>query len=375
MFSRISRNSNRILAILSQHRKPTQIASGIAIGIMLGLIPKDNLVALSLVVFLASLRVNQLAACGAAVSISLMSGWISTITIYTGSVLLDQPVVASGIVNLYRLPVLPWTCLENSLVLGGIAIGLATLLPSYTICWWSLTKAKQKLGRIEMEHIANGAIQYGKSVADQSSMRREKLPPSLRLISADNAVAYERKANTYAEPTSVSSNLVEKAVVDSSSKVHPFGVESIVAKLPNTEAFQWRNRNRKQNVIPTLFTGEIIPDGNDTILRETVIEVVRYRRPSSTTQETNSNKPDSAVAPKTQGISMPIGNAATTETKEIANIGVAASSKNGLAGQSIVFDSSHAPSHTSSRDESLKYLLWHINGSRESVRKSSEKTA
>ncbi len=375
MFPRISRISKRIIAILSQHRKPTQIAWGIAIGIMLGLIPKDNLVALSLVVFLACVRINQLVAYFTAVSLSLISAWMNTMTIYAGSILLDQPAVASGIGYLYQFPVLPWTCLENTLVIGGIAVGLATLLPSYVICWWSLSNAKQRMDSIELEQVANGAIQYRKSVADQSKMRQEKLPPSLKLISVDNAVADESNANTYAEPTPVSSKWVGISYADSTSKVHQFGAESVDAKRPITESFQWRNRNRKQKPIPTIFTGEIIPDGNDTILRETVIEVVRYRRSTSMSSETNSHKPDSAAAPQTQGISMPVGNATTTDTKVIANFGIAASSKTGLASQSIVFDSSHTPGQSSNRDESLRYLLWHINGSRESVRKSSEKTA
>ena len=370
MFLRISRNSKRIIAILSQHRKPTQIAWGIAIGIILGLIPKDNLVAFSLVVFLACLRVNQLAACVTAVSISLISGWMSTMTIYAGTLLLDQPVVTSGIGYLYRFPVLPWTCLENTLVLGGIAVGLASLLPSYVICWRSLSKAKQKLDSIELEQIANGAIQYRKSVADQSRMRQEKLPPSLKVISVDNAVEDDSKANTYAEPTPVSSKMGGTSLADSSSKVHSFVAESVEAK-PNTASFQWRNRNRKQKPIHTIFTGEIMPDGNDTILRETVIEVVRYRHLASMSRDTNSNQSYSAADPQTKEISMPVGNATTTDTKEIANTGLAASSKTGLASQSIVFDSSHSPSQTSNRDESLRYLLWHINGSRESVRKSS----
>lgn len=342
---------------------------------MLGLIPKDNLVALSLVVFLACLRVNQLAACMTALSLSLISGWISTITIYAGSILLDQPAVLNGISYLYRFPVLPWSCLENTLVLGGIAVGLATLLPSYAICWWSLSKAKQKLDSIELEQVANGAIQYRKSVADQSRIRHERPPLSLNLISVGNAVAETSKSKTYAELTPVSSNSVGTSSVESSTNILQFGSESVVAKPPNIDSFQWRNQNRKQKAIPTIFTGEIIPDGKDTILRETVIEVVRYRRPTSICRETNSNKPDSAAAPQTQGISMPVGNATPTDTKEITINAIAASGKTGSASKSIVFDSSHAPCQASNRDESLRYLLWHINGSRESVRKSSEKTA
>ena len=185
----------------------------------------------------------------------------------------------------------------------------------------------------------------------------------------------DSNANTDTEPTPVSLSMFGTSDDDSSSKVHLFGTELVDAKPPNTESFPRRNRNSKQKAIPIIFTGEIIPDGNDTILRETVIEIVRYRLQPSMSRESNRHKPDSSVASQSQGISMPAGSAITTDTREIANIGLAASSNTGLSNQSIVFDSSHTPSQTNNRDESLRYLLWHINGTRENVRKSSEKTA
>ena len=72
---------------------------------------------------------------------------------------------------------------------------------------------------------------------------------------------------------------------------------------------------------------------------------------------------------------MPIGNASTFGTNGSVNKGLSAMNKATPIEQSIAFDAGHTPSQTSNRDESLRYLLWHINGSRESVRKSSEKTA
>jgi hypothetical protein len=124
-----------------------------------------------------------------------------------------------------------------------------------------------------------------------------------------------------------------------------------------------------------IFTGEIMPDGHDTFLRETVIEVVRYRRPAKAAGGPSNNKLDTPAATQTQGIPMPIGNTSTIVTKESVNKGLSAMNKATPIEPSIAFDAGHTPSQTSNRDESLRYLLWHINGSRESVRKSSEKTA
>ena len=374
MFPRISNHSERIIAILSKNRKPNHIAWGIAIGIMLGLIPKDNLVVLSLVVVLACMRVNQLAACCTAISLSFLAGWFYPLTNYVGSLLLSQPRIANGIVYLYQIPMLPWTCLENSLVMGGIGVGLSAILPTYVICRWAIFKARQKLHSIELEQVANHAIQYRKSVAGQSRNRQEKLVPSLKLLSVDTSVAQDRKDIVQTESAAVPSNPIVPSYVDSTSKVLQVSTETDAAKQPGSESLQWANRSKRQRKVPMIFTDEVISDGNDTFLRETVIEVVRYRRPVSSTRESMKSKPDSAASPHSQGISMPVGNATTSETKEIVSLGAPASIMTGSVGQSISFDTSHSSSQANSRDESLRYLLWHINGSRESVRKQSEKT-
>lgn len=360
MFLRISRNSKRIIAVLSQHRKPVQIAWGIAIGMMLGLVPKDNLVAISLVALLACLRVNQLAGCGMAIVMSVLGGWFSPITSYVGSYLLEQPLVSSGIVFLYRYPLLPWACLENSLVLGGIGFGLVTLVPTYAICRRSFFQAEQQLDSSALEQVANEAIQYRKSVADQSRSRKEKSSPSFKLLSEENADAMV---------------VGEQPSVETTSLALLTGSEDVEAKPLIPVAYQRMEHKSKQRTIPMIFTGEIMPDGHDTFLRETVIEVVRYRRPAKPTGGPSKNKLDSPAATQTQGISMPIGNASTIGTKESVNKGLSAMNKATPVEQSIAYDAGHTPSQTGNRDESLRYLLWHINGSRESVRKSSEKTA
>ena len=356
MISRISRNSQRILAILSQYRSPAQIASGIAIGIVLGLIPKDNLVVVALVAMIAVLRTNQLVACATAVALSFAGVWFNPITSAIGVTLLEQPMIAKLIGYLYQFPVLPWLSLENTLVLGGIGLGILTLLPSYVICFWLFSKANQKLESMALEQVANDAILYRKSVAEQSKTRQEKPQPALKVVVSE-------------ELNVESANPVEKLVgVNASAKQASHSSTESSAKLARRSG-----RPRTQRTMPTIFTGEVLPDGNDTFLRETVIEVVRYRSPIHSAQESDLEKKDSAV-PQVRGNSMPSGNVSTIAPNDSFNKGVATSAK-GLVGQTISYDLSHTASQSSNRDESLKYLLWHINGSKEPQRKSSEKTA
>ncbi len=360
MISRISRNSKRIVAILSQYRSPAQIASAIAIGIVLGLVPKDNLVVIALVAMIACLRINQLVACTTAIALSFANVWFNPITAAVGSTLLEQPMIARSIGSLYQYPVLPWACLENTLVLGGIGLGILTFLPSYAICFWLFSKANQKLESFALEQVANEAIQYRKSVAEQSKIRHEKPLPSLKVVSDDEHIA------VYGKPTGVPAAVTTNA--NTSAK------QSVNAAEASSKETRPTERQRKQRTMPTIFTGEVLPDGNDTFLRETVIEVVRYRKPIPSAQESNQVKKDSPAVPQIKGNSMPTGNVSTMAPKDAFNQGGAPTTK-GLVGQTISYDLSHTASQAGNRDESLKYLLWHINGSKESVRKSSEKSA
>ena len=361
MISRISRNSKRIIAILSQYRSPAQLAAGIAVGIVLGLIPKDNLVAVSLVVMICFLRVNQLLACTVAIALSFAGVWFNPITSAVGLTLLQRPMIAQGVGYLYQYPIFPWACFENSLVIGGIGVGVLMFLPSYATCYWLFFKANQKLESIALEQVANDAIEYRKSVSEQSKTRQEKPLPSLRVVAVD-------------EPLTASTGPTGKLDLVAADLESSSAPAASISKESPANSARAANRQRKQRTMPTIFTGEVLPDGNDTFLRETVIEVVRYRKPIPAAKESSRSKIDSEAAPQIQGSSMPTGNASTIAPKESFGQSVASTTK-GLVGQTISYDLSHAASQAGNRDESLKYLLWHINGSKETVRKSSEKSA
>lgn len=75
---------------------------------------------------------------------------------------------------------------------------------------------------------------------------------------------------------------------------------------------------------------------------------------------------------------MTVGNASTTVIAEKKNAQGKIDSKTGMVNSettSIVYDVGHPTSPIGTRDESLRYLLRHIHSSRESTRKSTEKSA
>lgn len=117
-------------ALLSQDT-PRQLAWGIALGLLLGLIPKGNLLAISVAVMILSLTANHALAIATAALVMLSGTWIDPLSHRVGVAVLENGPMRNAITSLYRMPLGPWFSLNNTVVVGGFTIGLAALLPVY----------------------------------------------------------------------------------------------------------------------------------------------------------------------------------------------------------------------------------------------------
>lgn len=128
--------------LLADASSPGQIAWGIALGMVVGLVPKGNLTAGVLAVLVLATRAN-LAAAGLA---TLFFSWVGMLgdplTHRLGLALLTGDSLRPFWDWLYRQPLVPWTHLHNTVVLGNLLCGLALLLPVYAIG----LSAAQRLG-------------------------------------------------------------------------------------------------------------------------------------------------------------------------------------------------------------------------------------
>lgn len=109
---------------------PRELALGLAIGMLLGLIPKGNLTAVLLSMLLLSLRAN--------VAIGAMSAFVFS---WIG-MLLDPIAHRLGLAVLgnawldplwswcYELPFVAWTHFNNSVVMGNLLLGLVLFYPT-----------------------------------------------------------------------------------------------------------------------------------------------------------------------------------------------------------------------------------------------------
>lgn len=117
-----------LLALLAQST-PRQMSLGMALGVLIGLVPKGNLLAISLGILLAMLRVNLGIAASAAVAMTFASVYLDPVSDIVGARVLAHPSLQSFWTQLYNTPLMPWTDFNNSVVMGSFLIGLALILP------------------------------------------------------------------------------------------------------------------------------------------------------------------------------------------------------------------------------------------------------
>ena len=118
--------------------KPREIAGAAALGFFLGIVPKANLLAVLIAVLLLLLPVNLVVGLAVAVVVSLITPWIAPFADELGGfVLMSNTGQRIGGAT-FRLPLVPWTMLDNTLVVGSFLIGLLLFIPVFLIVWTSL---------------------------------------------------------------------------------------------------------------------------------------------------------------------------------------------------------------------------------------------
>ena len=116
-----------------QDRQPHHLALGISLGVALGLLPKANLIALGLVFAIFALRTHLVAS----FAVTLVCSWISLLVDpllgMLGRVILNLGALQGFWVSLYELPFVPWTCFNNTVVMGALCVAILQAYPTYRL--------------------------------------------------------------------------------------------------------------------------------------------------------------------------------------------------------------------------------------------------
>lgn len=112
---------------------PAQLAWGLSLGMLIGLVPKGNLIAVCLMTLLCALRVNFAAGTLGIFVFTWVGMYLDPFSHRLGHSLLTHAALQGLWTALYDTNGIPWTAFNNTVVLGSTLIGLALLFPVYRL--------------------------------------------------------------------------------------------------------------------------------------------------------------------------------------------------------------------------------------------------
>lgn len=124
---------------------PRQMSLGLAFGVLVGLVPKGNLLAIVLGTLLASTRVNLAIATLAIVLCTLIATVCDSIFDQIGGYILAQPSLQGLWTEMANMPFVPWTDFNNTIVMGSFASGLVLLWPVHRLSCPLFEKYAEKI--------------------------------------------------------------------------------------------------------------------------------------------------------------------------------------------------------------------------------------
>ena len=93
--------------------------------------------------------------------------WTDPLAHRLGSAILTQPAWQKSFARLYELPLMPWTALNNTVVVGSLVLSLALFYPVYRVTWLMFSRHQapiaEKLREYRVDKLLAGAEAVAKS--------------------------------------------------------------------------------------------------------------------------------------------------------------------------------------------------------------------
>ena len=148
MFLFLYKTIRMVLNAIRGSNSPAQVGAGIALGMIIGLIPKDSLFCygFGLIVFMTT--VNLLATSLSAFAFMWIGALLDPLSHQVGYFVLTQPSLQATFLSLYEMPIIPWTRFNNTVVLGSLIIGLLSFFPVYLISKMTFTRVAPRFNSL-----------------------------------------------------------------------------------------------------------------------------------------------------------------------------------------------------------------------------------
>ena len=186
MFIGLIRLIRTILKTLRGSHTPHQLAVGAALGMLIGLLPKDNL----LVVFVGLLIIvsnsNLLTATCSGFVCMWLGYLLDPISSRLGNFLLTHDRLTPTWTMLYELPLVPWTRFNDTIVFGSLVIGVLMLLPIYYLSHAFFTHLAPRIHQRCLQNSfyrwLSGSASDAKSITRHSLVRWGWVVPRLLIL-------------------------------------------------------------------------------------------------------------------------------------------------------------------------------------------------
>jgi uncharacterized protein (TIGR03546 family) len=120
---------------IAGRKYPHQLAWAVAFGVLLGVVPHGNLLAIAILLVVLSLKLNHAMAGLTAVLVTFGATQLDPYSHEVGNFVLTHPQLSEATTTLWELPLVPWTDLNNTVVMGSFLLGLGALLPIFVITY------------------------------------------------------------------------------------------------------------------------------------------------------------------------------------------------------------------------------------------------
>ncbi len=131
----IAKLVNSVLRAMEGRKYPHQLAWAVALGLLLGIVPHGNLLAFALVILVLSLKINHAMAGLTAVCVTFLAVKLDPYSHEVGNFVLTHPQLQQTTQTAWGLPLIPWTDLNNTIVMGSFLIGLTAVVPIFLITY------------------------------------------------------------------------------------------------------------------------------------------------------------------------------------------------------------------------------------------------
>jgi uncharacterized protein (TIGR03546 family) len=121
----------KFLAGINANTRPGEIAAGIAFGFLLALQPGMTVVRIVVLVFAFMLKINMPALFLSLFLFALASPALDIPSDLLGGFILGLPWLQEFFTALYNMPLVPYSRFNDTLVMGGLALGVIAWLPLF----------------------------------------------------------------------------------------------------------------------------------------------------------------------------------------------------------------------------------------------------